>query len=181
MRRSPPYPRSPAHASGTPSPRQSADRSPRRARRWRLGRGGVRAGVPPQPAGVPGSSGASGDNPRHPRCGALRERKVEERIEQCRRALQHLGHGNPTEAELASGDLAQPARRTNITAMTPVEGFYLDSGWGTWGFKATPVCGKTMSYTVAKDEDHELIRGFRLSRFVEYKLTGEKGAASVGH
>ena len=68
-----------------------------------------------------------------------------------------------------------------IMGKTPVEGFYLDSGWGTWGFKATPVCGKTMSYTVAKDEDHELIRGFRLSRFAEFKLTGEKGAASVGH
>jgi sarcosine oxidase, subunit beta len=68
-----------------------------------------------------------------------------------------------------------------IMGKTPVEGFYLDSGWGTWGFKATPVCGKTMSYTIAKDEDHELIKGFRLSRFADYKLTGEKGAASVGH
>jgi sarcosine oxidase subunit beta len=68
-----------------------------------------------------------------------------------------------------------------IMGKTPVEGFYLDSGWGTWGFKATPVCGKTMSYTVAHDEDHELIKGFRLSRFADYKLTGEKGAASVGH
>ncbi len=32
-----------------------------------------------------------------------------------------------------------------IMGLTPVQGFYLDSGWGTWGFKATPVCGKTMS------------------------------------
>src|SRR5882724_993702 len=68
-----------------------------------------------------------------------------------------------------------------IMGKTPMEGFYLDSGWGTWGFKATPVSGKTMAYTVAKDRDHELIEGFRLSRFVEYELTGEKGAASVGH
>ena len=68
-----------------------------------------------------------------------------------------------------------------IMGKTPIEGFYLDSGWGTWGFKATPVSGKTMAYTVAKDTDHELIEGFRLSRFAEYKLTGEKGAASVGH
>ncbi len=68
-----------------------------------------------------------------------------------------------------------------IMGRTPVEGFYLDSGWGTWGFKATPVCGKTMAYTVAKDEDHELIRAFNLSRFANYRLTGEKGAASVGH
>jgi sarcosine oxidase subunit beta len=68
-----------------------------------------------------------------------------------------------------------------IMGKTPVEGFYLDSGWGTWGFKATPVCGKTMSHTLAKDEDHPLIRGFSLSRFARYELTGEKGAASVGH
>ena len=68
-----------------------------------------------------------------------------------------------------------------IMGKTPVEGFYLDSGWGTWGFKATPVSGKTMSHTLVKDEDHPLIRGFSLSRFARYALTGEKGAASVGH
>jgi sarcosine oxidase subunit beta len=68
-----------------------------------------------------------------------------------------------------------------IMGKTPVEGFYLDSGWGTWGFKATPVCGKTMSHTVANDSNHELIRGFTLDRFANYELTGEKGAASVGH
>jgi sarcosine oxidase subunit beta len=68
-----------------------------------------------------------------------------------------------------------------VMGKTPVEGFYLDAGWGTWGFKATPVCGKTMSHTLANDEDHPLIRGFSLSRFERYELTGEKGAASVGH
>ena len=68
-----------------------------------------------------------------------------------------------------------------IMGKTAVQGFYIDSGWGTWGFKATPVCGKTMAYTVANDRDHELIKGFRLSRFAEYELTGEKGAASVGN
>ncbi len=67
-----------------------------------------------------------------------------------------------------------------IMGKTPVEGFYLDSGWGTWGFKATPVSGKTMSYTVAKDLNHPLIEGFSLARFANYRLTGEKGAASVG-
>ncbi|HKQ23171.1 MAG TPA: FAD-dependent oxidoreductase [Burkholderiales bacterium] len=68
-----------------------------------------------------------------------------------------------------------------IMGRTTVQGFYIDSGWGTWGFKATPVCGKTMAYTVANDRDHELIKGFRLSRFADYELTGEKGAASVGN
>jgi sarcosine oxidase subunit beta len=68
-----------------------------------------------------------------------------------------------------------------IMGKTPIKGFYLDAGWGTWGFKATPVCGKTMASTLANDEDHELIIPFRLSRFSEYELVGEKGAASVGH
>ena len=68
-----------------------------------------------------------------------------------------------------------------IMGLTPVEGFYLDAGWGTWGFKATPVCGKTMSYTVSENKPHPLIEPFRLSRFKEFELVGEKGAASVGH
>jgi len=68
-----------------------------------------------------------------------------------------------------------------IMGTTPVEGFYVDAGWGTWGFKATPVCGKTMSYTLANDRNHPLITSFNLARFANYELTGEKGAASVGH
>jgi len=68
-----------------------------------------------------------------------------------------------------------------VMGKTPVEGFYLDSGWGTWGFKATPVCGKTMVYTLVNDTPHPLITGFSMDRFRNYALTGEKGAASVGH
>lgn len=68
-----------------------------------------------------------------------------------------------------------------IMGMTPVEGFYLDAGWGTWGFKATPISGKTMAHTIATGTPHPLITGFSLERFARYALTGEKGAASVGH
>ncbi|MBW4691479.1 MAG: FAD-dependent oxidoreductase [Lyngbya sp. HA4199-MV5] len=68
-----------------------------------------------------------------------------------------------------------------IMGKTPIDGFYLDSGWGTWGFKATPVAGKTMAFTVANDRTHELIEDFSLDRFANYALVGEKGAASVGH
>jgi sarcosine oxidase subunit beta len=68
-----------------------------------------------------------------------------------------------------------------IMGKTPIEGFYLDAGWGTWGFKATPVSGKTMAYTLANDREHELIQDFSLGRFSEFNLVGEKGAASVGH
>jgi len=68
-----------------------------------------------------------------------------------------------------------------IMGRTEVAGFYLDAGWGTWGFKATPICGKTMARTVATDRNDPLITGFSLDRFRRYALTGEKGAASVGH
>jgi sarcosine oxidase subunit beta len=68
-----------------------------------------------------------------------------------------------------------------IMGKTPIDGFYLDAGWGTWGFKATPVSGKTMAYTMVHDRNHDLIQDFSLSRFTEYQLVGEKGAASVGH
>jgi sarcosine oxidase subunit beta len=68
-----------------------------------------------------------------------------------------------------------------IMGTTPCEGFFLDAGWGTWGFKATPISGKTMSHTVATGVNHPLIEGFSLARFANLALTGEKGAASVGH
>jgi len=68
-----------------------------------------------------------------------------------------------------------------IMGKTPIAGFYLDAGWGTWGFKATPVSGKTMAYTMACDRPHDLIRDFSLERFEKYDLVAEKGAASVGH
>jgi sarcosine oxidase subunit beta len=68
-----------------------------------------------------------------------------------------------------------------IMGKTPIRNYYIDSGWGTWGFKATPVCGMTMAHTIVHDEPHELIKPFYLDRFVEYAQVGEKGAASVGH
>lgn len=68
-----------------------------------------------------------------------------------------------------------------IMGLTPVKNYYIDSGWGTWGFKATPVCGMTMAHTIANDTPHDLIKPFYLDRFVDYAQVGEKGAASVGH
>jgi sarcosine oxidase, subunit beta len=67
-----------------------------------------------------------------------------------------------------------------IMGTTPIKGFYIDAGWGTWGFKATPVSGWTMAHTIARDENQELIKPFNLSRFNRFALVGEKGAASVG-
>ncbi len=68
-----------------------------------------------------------------------------------------------------------------IMGFTPVEGFVVDVGWGTYGFKAGPVSGKRMAELIATQKTPELIAPFRLSRFEEGALVGEKGAASVGH
>jgi sarcosine oxidase subunit beta len=64
---------------------------------------------------------------------------------------------------------------------TPLAGYYIDAGWGTWGFKATPVCGKRMAETLAHGRVPDILAPFRLSRFEDFRLVGEKGAASVGH
>ncbi len=68
-----------------------------------------------------------------------------------------------------------------IMGKTPIRNYYIDSGWGTWGFTATPVCGLTMAHTIRHDSPHDLIKPFYLDRFVDFAQVGEKGAASVGH
>lgn len=68
-----------------------------------------------------------------------------------------------------------------VMGFTPVTGFVVDVGWGTYGFKASPVSGKRMAELIATNKTPELLRPFRLSRFYENDLVGEKGAASVGH
>jgi heterotetrameric sarcosine oxidase beta subunit len=53
-----------------------------------------------------------------------------------------------------------------IMGLSPVKNYYLDAGWGTWGFKATPICGKTMAELVASGgKVPELIKPFGLERF----------------
>jgi sarcosine oxidase, subunit beta len=68
-----------------------------------------------------------------------------------------------------------------IMGVTPVAGFLVDVGWGTYGFKAGPVSGETMAELVATGETPELIAPFGLDRFESGNLMGEKGAAAVGH
>ena len=68
-----------------------------------------------------------------------------------------------------------------VMGFTPVEGFTVDVGWGTYGFKAVPVSGKRMAELIATNKTPDILKPFRLSRFEEFDLVGEKGAASVGH
>ena len=68
-----------------------------------------------------------------------------------------------------------------IIGPTAVDGFYVDVGWGTYGFKAGPVAGESVARLVAENVIPDLIAPFGLERFERGSLMGEKGAASVGH
>jgi sarcosine oxidase, subunit beta len=68
-----------------------------------------------------------------------------------------------------------------IMGPTPVGGFFVDVGWGTYGFKAGPVAGEAMAECIVNDRSPEIIADFGLDRFRSGRLVGEKGAAAVGH
>jgi sarcosine oxidase subunit beta len=68
-----------------------------------------------------------------------------------------------------------------IMGETEVEGFLLDGGWGTYGFKATPVCGVTIAELIQTGRVPELIAPFALSRFWDRHLVSEIAAAAVSH
>jgi sarcosine oxidase subunit beta len=68
-----------------------------------------------------------------------------------------------------------------IMGLTPIEGLFINCGWGTGGFKAIPAGGDTMADTVATGKPHPLIAGFGLKRFQTGALIDEGAAAGVAH
>jgi sarcosine oxidase, subunit beta len=68
-----------------------------------------------------------------------------------------------------------------IVGLTPVGNLYLNCGWGTGGFKATPGVGWCFAHTVAYDAPHPLNAPFSLERFSTGALIDEHGAAAVAH
>lgn len=68
-----------------------------------------------------------------------------------------------------------------IVGLTPIKGLYINCGWGTGGFKATPGSGWVMAHTVAQDRPHRLNMPFALNRFYTGHLIDEHGAAAVAH
>jgi sarcosine oxidase, subunit beta len=68
-----------------------------------------------------------------------------------------------------------------IIGKLPVQGLYLNGGWGTGGFKATPGAGHVFAHTIANDAPHPLAAPFALDRFATGALVDEHGAAAVAH
>ena len=71
--------------------------------------------------------------------------------------------------------------RSPIIAKTPVKGLYVNCGWGTGGFKATPGSGHVFAHTIAQDEPHKINAGYTLERFKTGRLIDEAAAAAVAH
>ncbi|HWV80524.1 MAG TPA: sarcosine oxidase subunit beta family protein [Hyphomicrobiaceae bacterium] len=71
--------------------------------------------------------------------------------------------------------------RSPILARTPVRGLYVNCGWGTGGFKATPGSGQLFAWTIAKDEPHPINAPFTIERFRDGVLIDEAAAAAVAH
>ncbi|MBT3427854.1 MAG: FAD-dependent oxidoreductase [Gammaproteobacteria bacterium] len=68
-----------------------------------------------------------------------------------------------------------------IMGLSAVKNYFLDAGWGTWGFKATPICGKTMAELIATGRVPKLIQPFSLERFYRFEQVNEAGATAASH
>ncbi|MFM9937920.1 MAG: sarcosine oxidase subunit beta family protein [Hyphomicrobiaceae bacterium] len=71
--------------------------------------------------------------------------------------------------------------RSPIIGRTPVPGLYVNCGWGTGGFKATPGSGHVFAATIAREEPHPIAAPFTLERFTTGQLIDEAAAAAVSH
>jgi sarcosine oxidase subunit beta len=71
--------------------------------------------------------------------------------------------------------------RSPIIGLTPVPGLFVNCGWGTGGFKATPGSGHVFAATIARDQPHPVAAPFALDRFRAGRLIDEAAAAAVAH
>ncbi len=68
-----------------------------------------------------------------------------------------------------------------ILGKTELDNFHVSAGWGTYGFKAAPIVGKTLAELIHTGRTPALIAPFSLERFYEDTLVSELAAAAVSH
>jgi sarcosine oxidase subunit beta len=71
--------------------------------------------------------------------------------------------------------------RSPVIGLTPVPGLFVNCGWGTGGFKATPGSGHIFAATIATGQPHPIAAPFSLDRFATARLIDEAAAAAVAH
>jgi sarcosine oxidase subunit beta len=71
--------------------------------------------------------------------------------------------------------------RSPILGKTPVPGLFVNCGWGTGGFKATPGSGHVFAHLLATGEPNAIAAPFSLDRFRTGALINEATAAAVAH
>ncbi|MCG8637178.1 MAG: FAD-binding oxidoreductase [Desulfobacterales bacterium] len=57
-----------------------------------------------------------------------------------------------------------------------VEGFFMDCGWGYFGFKSCSAVGKYMAEFMATNRCPDMLKPFNLKRYQDHKLMGETAA-----
>jgi sarcosine oxidase subunit beta len=68
-----------------------------------------------------------------------------------------------------------------IIGATPIDNLFINCGWGTGGFKATPAGGYMLAHAVARREPHPLAAPFGLERFRTNRLIDEGAASGIAH
>jgi len=66
-----------------------------------------------------------------------------------------------------------------IMSATGIDGVYVTTGWGTWGFKAIPAGGEGMAELIATGRPPALIAPFSLDRFRRDHLLADAGSAGT--
>ncbi len=58
----------------------------------------------------------------------------------------------------------------------PIEGYFMDCGWGYFGFKSCAASGKYMAQFMASGNCPKMLKPFTLSRYKQHRLMGETAA-----
>lgn len=66
-----------------------------------------------------------------------------------------------------------------IMGLTPVDGFLVTTGWGTWGFKAIPAGGEAMAELIATGTPPPLIAPFSLDRFAADRTLADRSSSGT--
>ncbi len=71
--------------------------------------------------------------------------------------------------------------RSPLISKSPIENLYLNCGWGTGGFKATPGSGHIFAWSLAKGEMHPIAAPYAIERHYTGALIDETAAAAAAH